>query len=145
MVRMAALRPLSLLAASALLATLAACGGESEPTKATPTAKATKAKPTPKSEPTLAAGTPAPEALSKFQCAESKGKWNASGYLSNKSKSAATFQVTVYIGPPDGERHAARTQRVASIAPGGSTKFEIEKLPTEGDGPCNVQVLLLDQ
>lgn len=141
---MAAMRPIALFAASALLASLAACGGESEPTKATPTAKATKAKPKPTPEPTLAAGTPAPEALSKFQCAENKGKWKASGYLSNKGKSAATFQVTVYIGPPDGERHAARTKRVASVAPGGSTSFEITKVPTEGDGPCNVQVLRLD-
>ena len=138
---MASLRTTALAAASLMIA-LGACGGGAEPEpKPTATATAKKSKPAP--EPTLAAGTPAPEALSKFQCAKSKDKWKASGYLSNRGKAAATFQVTVYVGPPDGERHAARTKQIASIAPGGSVSFEITKIPTEGDGPCNVQVLRL--
>ena len=121
---------------------LGACGGGAEP-ETKPTATATTKAAKPAAEPTLAAGTPAPEALSKFQCAKDKDNWKASGYLSNGGKAAATFQVTIYVGPPDGKRHAARTKQVASIAPGGSTSFEITKIPTEGDGPCNVQVLRL--
>ncbi len=137
---MASLRTTALAAASLMIA-LGACGGGAEPEpKPTATATAKKSKPAP--EPTLAAGTPAPEALSKFQCAKSKDKWKASGYLSNRGKAAATFQVTVYVGEATGSDEKARTKQLADIQAGGSAKFAITKVPApEEGGPCHVQVL----
>jgi hypothetical protein len=136
--------------ALALALVLAGCGGGSDPA-ASPTKAATKAtpakNPTKKAtvKPTVAAptGTPAPEALSSFRCApDSKGRWNASGYLRNSGKNKVTYQVTVYVGEAAGGSEDARTAQVASVAAGGSVKFSIRKVPApKSGGPCHVQVL----
>lgn len=120
------------------LATLAACGGD-EPA---PTAPVTSATAGAGEGP---AGTPAPEALSRFTCQDDDGRWRATGVVANEQKGTASYLVTVYVGPPDGETHAARAKRLENIRPGESAAFEIAKIPNEGDGPCHVQVLRLDR
>jgi predicted small lipoprotein YifL len=130
----------------AMLLALAGCGGGSDPvpkaektaTKTTPTKKVT-VKPTV----VVPTGKPAPEALSSFRCAaDKKGRWNASGYLSNSGKTKVTYQVTVYVGEASGGSEDARTLEVANVAAGGSTKFSIRKVPApKAGGPCYVQVL----
>jgi hypothetical protein len=135
--------------AVALASVLAGCGGGSDPaTSPTKTTKApSKTTPTKKAtvKPTVAAptGTPAPEALSSFRCAaDKKGRWNASGYLTNSGKNKATYQVTVYVGDAAGGSEDARTMQVANVSPGGSTKFAILDVPApKAGGPCHVQVL----
>ncbi len=132
--------------AVALLLVLAGCGGSADqpstPTKTSVAATKATAKATPK--PTVAPpkGTPAPEALSKFHCAKDKGKWNASGYLANRSKGKVTFQVTVYVGEAAGAAEKAKTHQVANVAADASTRFTIDDLPAPDDGgACHVQVL----
>jgi len=141
------------LAGTLLVLTACGGGGESEkesaptPTKTTQAQKTTKTE-EPKKAETPAAnfqGTPVPEALSKFQCVEEKKSWTATGYVENSGKKAASFQVTVHVGAADGEPQAARTMRLSNVAAGGSVSFEVTKVPSQGDGPCHVQVLLLDQ
>lgn len=130
---------------------LTACGGGGEPEKeSTPTpTKTTQAEKTeePKVETPAADfdGTPVPEALSRFQCVEAEKSWSATGYVANMGKQAASFQVTVHVGAVDGEPQAARTMRLSNVEAGGSVSFEITKVPSQGEGPCHVQVLLLDQ
>lgn len=126
---------------------LAGCGGGSEPAaKPTPTPSATSAaEPTTTVTPTPAvaepAGEPAPEALSEFRCEPAKkNTWEATGLLANTGKKAATYQVSVYVGPIDGTSRKLRTQQVAGIAPDGSARFEITSIPADGD-ECHVQVL----
>lgn len=94
-------------------------------------------------DPALPSGRPAPEALSRFRCAKvSKDVWSASGYLANDGKTKATFQVAVLVGEPGGGSEEARTEQVADVAPNGSVKFDIAKIPAPGkDGTCRVQVL----
>lgn len=130
--------------AVALILVLAGCGGGSDDQpsdSATTTPTATQAT----TKPTVAPpkGTPAPEALSRFRCAKtSKGVWNSSGYLANKTKAKVTFQVTVYVGEAAGGAEKAKTRQVDNIAAGGSTRFVINNVPaTNDDGPCHVQVL----
>ena len=129
-----------------LLLVLAGCGGGSDPS-AEPTATETTAKAKPKTapKPTIAAptGTPAPEALSRFQCAkDSKDGWRATGTIANDGKSKATYQVTVYVGEATGGDEKARTKQLPDIQAGGSAKFAIAKVPAPKDGgPCHIQVL----
>lgn len=138
------MRTLALALASILL--LAACSGGSDPAgQAKPSATTTTAAKTATVKPTVSAprGKPAPEALSSFRCgADKKGQWSASGYLSNGGASKVTYWVTVYVGPAAGGQEDARTTQVASVAPGGSVQFSIDKVPAPKDGgPCHVQVL----
>ena len=130
--------------AVALILVLAGCGGGSDDQpsdSATTTPTATQATTKPTGAPPK--GTPAPEALSRFRCAKtSKGVWNSSGYLANKTKAKVTFQVTVYVGEAAGGAEKAKTRQVDNIAAGGSTRFVINNVPaTNDDGPCHVQVL----
>ncbi len=88
-------------------------------------------------KPTIAAptGTPAPEALSQFQCAkDAKGVWNASGTIANSGKSKATYQVTVYVGEAAGSDEQAMTKQLPNIEARGSVKFAIVKVPAPKDG-----------
>ena len=122
---------------------LAGCGGGGGETPTKPTAKATATNTTAK--PTIAAptGTPAPQALSLFQCAkDAEGAWRASGTVANDGKTKATYQVTVYIGEATGSEEKAATTQLPSIQAGGSAKFEIAEVPAPKDGGvCHVQVL----
>ena len=135
----------TLAVALALAFVLTGCGGGSAP--ATSPTKTTKA-PAPTKNPTVAVptGKPAPEALSSFRCsADKKGRWNATGYLTNSGKNKVTYQVTVYIGEASGGSEDARTMQVANVAPGGSTKFAVLNVPApKAGGPCHVQVLAGD-
>lgn len=128
--------------AIALLFVLAACGGGSDPA---PTATADATGTTPTTQPTTLSpkGVPVPEALSGFRCEkDAEGAWNASGQLSNDSKSKAAYQVTIYIGQATGGEERAKTKQVPSVAAGGSVDFVINKIPAPNDdGPCHVQVL----
>ena len=137
---------LSAIAGAALLV-LTACGTGSDPdpasspTATTPKATQGTADPTPPAaEP---AGTPAPEALSRFRCEKISSGWAATGVVANGGKSAATFRVTVYVGPADGSDRDASTRTLADVAAGGSTEFRLEKIPAEGS-TCHVQVLRAD-
>lgn len=140
-------------AVTAALLVLTACSGGSEPEpSATPAAGAEPSSaPTEKPEKQTTEvpfadfdGTPAPEVLSSFRCFQDDKTWTAAGDLVNSGKDVASFQVTVQVGPADGTAQAARTTRLEQIAAGGSVAFEITKIPAQGDGPCHVQVLRLD-
>ncbi|HWV25854.1 MAG TPA: hypothetical protein VNZ66_01420 [Aeromicrobium sp.] len=137
----------------ALLVLTACASGSSEPEPtSTPAAGAQPSTaPTEKAEKQTAEvpfadfdGTPAPEVLSSFRCFQDDKTWTAAGDLVNSGKDLASFQVTVQVGPADGTAQAARTTRLEQIAAGGSVAFEITKIPVQGDGPCHVQVLRLD-
>lgn len=126
--------------AVAILILLAGCGGAAEKTEAPDT---TTAKVAAKPSTATPSGKPTPAALSRFRCAkDAKGRWNASGYLANASKVQVTFQVTVYVGEAAGGAEKARTKQVPRVAPGGSVKFAIGRVPAPKEGgPCYVQVL----
>lgn len=64
----------------------------------------------------------------------------AAGFLANDGKKAATYQVSVYVGPLDSTPRRVRTVQVANVAAGGSVRFEITKVPADGD-ECHVQVI----
>lgn len=131
-------------AAVALMFVLAACGGgggsDPEPPAASTGTESSGAAASGSAE---LKGTPAPEALSRFRCeADDDKRWNASGVLSNLGKTKTTYQVTVYIGQATGGEEQARTSQVPSVAAGGSTKFQLKRIPAPTDGgPCHVQVL----
>ncbi|MEO6472724.1 MAG: hypothetical protein ABIR57_12150 [Aeromicrobium sp.] len=127
---------------------LSGCGGGNEPkaskspaSKSQPsTAKATATK-----KPTIAVptGVSALEDLSDFRCAaNSKGVWNASGILQNRSKKALTYQVSVFVGRANGKDGKALTKQYASINAHGSIKIKLTKIPAAKDAKqCYVQVL----
>jgi hypothetical protein len=131
------------LVAGALVLALAGCGGGD------PEAKASK--PEVKKVamdgalPRVADGTPVPEALSDFRCEpDDQGQWSASGVVGNGTDQPLTFQVTVHVGPVDGQTAQAQTRRVSSVQPNGSVGFEFDELDARSaDGPCHVQVLAL--
>ena len=127
--------------AVALLVVLAACSrGSSEPTgPATSTPAPGVVEPS-NPPPT---GTPVPEALSDFRCeADGTGTYTATGALSNDTKAAVTFQVTVNVGLPAATPQAAVTKQVPKVKAGGSTTFEIVKIPVAAEGgTCHVQVV----
>lgn len=130
--------------AVALILVLAGCGGGSAAKEPAP-AKTSATAPTTTTKPTVAppTGEPAPEALSRFRCAAGpKGVWRAAGYIANSSKSARTFQVTVYVGEAAGGDEKGRTKQLPNVAADGSTRFVIDKIPAaKTGGPCHVQVL----
>lgn len=121
---------------------LAGCGSEA-PAEPAPAASSAPAE-SPAATPDAASpsGTPAPEALSEFRCvAGEKGKpWSASGLLSNDGKDAATYQVSVYVGPLDEDSREVRTLRLDPINAGDSDRFDLDDVPAGGDS-CHVQVL----
>jgi len=124
-----------------VLLVLTGCGGSGDE----PTRPKTKATPSATAKPTTATptGRPAPEALGRFRCVRNAKKvWNASGYLTNPGKNKQTYQVTVYVGEATGGEEKALTKQVPSIAPGGSVKFVIAKIPApKTGGQCYVQVI----
>lgn len=126
----------------AVLCALAGCGTET-PAEPEPTASAS-ASPTPSVTPEAASptGKPEPQALSEFRCAagEDGEPWAASGLLSNAGKDAATYQVSVYVGPLDGDTREVRTVQIDPINPGESDRFDLDEVPAGGD-TCHVQVL----
>lgn len=136
------------------LVVLAGCGGSAEPegaaTASAPTvapASATpSATPSPAASPSAAepSGEPAPEALSSFRCEPASGdKWSAAGFLANSGKKAATYQVSVYVGPLDGVTRRVRTKQVANVASGGSVRFELGNIVADGS-QCHVQVIRIE-
>lgn len=124
---------------TAALLVLSACSGSGSAPTATPAPTNTVS-----AAPGGPEGTPAPEALSDFTCAADGKKddadWKATGLLSNDGKAAATYQVSVYVGPSDGATRAASTREVAEVKAGGSVKFEIDGIKADGS-TCQVQVL----
>lgn len=134
-----------LAAVLALMLALAACGGGSDPgAKPTKTASSSTAKQAlDASLPQVADGTPVPAALSGFECSrDDKGNWRASGAVTNDAKKAQTFQVTVHVGPADGEGAAARTKRIVAVQARGSVRFDLGTIESHSpEGPCHVQVL----
>lgn len=131
--------------AVAALGLLAGCSGgsDAQPTS-TPSAKVSQSQDAPTPEAAEPTGRPAPEALSAFRCEPKKGKkWEAAGFLANAGKDAATYQVSVYVGPLDGKPRSVRTKQVANIAAGGSVRFAIDKIPAVGT-KCHVQVIRTD-
>jgi len=130
------------LAAVALLLVLGACSsgsGEPDPSTST-TAPAID----PAASPTTPAptGEPVPAALSRFRCdPDGAGTFTASGVLSNTTKTAVTFQVTVYVGQPVAGRQSAKTKQVPKVAAGGSVEFVVDAIPATEGGVCHVQVI----
>jgi hypothetical protein len=133
-----------LVAVLALMLALGACGGGENPS-----AKPTKASTSPAKQaldaslPQVADGTPVPAALSGFECTrDDKSTWRASGAVTNDGKKPRTFQVTVHVGPADGQGAAARTKRITAVQPHGSVRFDLGTIESRSpDGPCHVQVL----
>lgn len=132
------------LVAVVVLGVTACGGGTTDEPAPEPTPSATTPEPEPEPEPTAVSidGTPAPEALSRFRCEPRDSGWVASGFVSNDTDNAASFQVTVSVGPGDGEDTAGVTRRLESVEAGGSVEFELEKIPAAGE-QCRVQVLRL--
>jgi hypothetical protein len=134
-----------LVVALALTFALSACGVGSDsaekPSKGASTSRAKQALDA--SLPQVSDGTPVPAALSGFECTrDDKGTWRASGAVTNDTKKSRTFQVTVHVGPADGEGAAARTKRIAAVQTHGSVRFDLGTIESRSpDGPCHVQVL----
>ena len=129
----------------AALCLVAACGSSPPASPApTPPAAASPSAPAPSPEAAAPTGDPAPEALSDFRCAAGDGDtWTAAGVLTNRGKGAAVYQVSVYVGPLDGESREVRTIRIDRLDPGGSDRFDLDDVPAGGDS-CHVQVLRLE-
>jgi hypothetical protein len=137
--------------AGALVLALAGCGGGDPEAKASKTE--VKKVAMDGALPRVAEGTPVPEALSDFRCepddpstgsGRSEGQWSASGVVSNGTDRPVTFQVTVHVGPVDGQTAKAQTRRVSSVQQNGSVGFELDELDARSaDGPCHVQVVAL--
>jgi hypothetical protein len=127
-------------AALALVVALGGCGGSDEP--AEPTATKT-AEPKPSASIAVETGKPAPQDLASFRCAaDAKGRWNAVAIVSNTTKKAQDYQITVHVGPAEGEASPARTQSIGRINAGGSVTVRVLKIPAAApDGPCQVQLL----
>ena len=149
-----------LAAVLAVVLALGGCGGDTSKAKPTAQPAATKSPAASKkvtkkasaSKPALDAalpqipdGTPAPEALLDFACArDDKGRWRASGAVKNGTDTSVTYQVSVHVGPADGEGAVARTKRIAGVQANGSVRFDLGTIETrDPDGPCHVQVLAL--
>lgn len=134
-----------LAAVLALILALGSCGGGDDPdAKPSATASTSAAKQAlDGSLPQVPDGTPVPAALSGFECRrDDKGTWRASGAVTNDTKKSRTFQVTVHVGPADGEGAAARTKRIAAVQPHGSVRFDLGTIESRApEGPCHVQVL----
>jgi len=126
------------LTALALLLVLGACGsgsGDPEPSPSTTTPAVDPTTPAP-------TGKPVPAALSRFRCdPDGAGTYTAAGILSNRTKSAVTFQVTVYVGQPVKGKQVAKTKQVPKVAGGGSVEFQIDQIPAVEGGTCHVQVI----
>jgi hypothetical protein len=137
-------------AALTLVLALGACGGggddtgEPTSTKTSATKKVAKtATPTPTATVSTGTGKPAPQDLTSFRCErDSKGRWNAVAVVSNGTKKAQDYQITVHVGPAEGEPSPARTQSVGRVNAGGSVTVRVLKIPAQAtDGPCQVQLL----
>ena len=130
--------------AAALLVTLAGCGAGGDGA-AKASGETVKKVAMDGALPRVAEGTPAPEALSDLRCdRDDKNQWSASGVVSNRTGKAASFQVTVHVGPADGNSASAETRRISSVQKNGSVGFEIDEIEARSvDGPCHVQVLML--
>ncbi|MGJ9422205.1 hypothetical protein [Aeromicrobium sp. CF3.5] len=132
-----------ILSAVALFA-LVGCGSSESAEPEAPASPSASASPTPAVTPEAASptGAPEPQALSEFRCSagEDGSPWTASGLLSNSGKDAATYQVSVYVGPLDGDTREVRTLRIDPINPGESDRFDLDDVPAGGD-TCHVQVL----
>ena len=128
--------------ALSLFLVLAACGGsDGSPAPTTSTTPAAQ----PAASPTIAppTGDPVPAALSQFRCdPDGAGTFQATGVLKNSTKVKVTFQVTVYVGEPNGSAQSAKTERLPNVAGGGSVDFAIATIPAPAEGgTCHVQVL----
>lgn len=125
----------------ALVLALGACGGGADPRpKATASPAAEKAMDG--ALPQVPDGVPVPGALTDFTCERMEEKWTASGAVSNTTKKPTSFQVTVHVGPADGQGTAARTKRISAVQPNGSVGFELDEIEARSPvGPCHVQVL----
>lgn len=138
----------SVVAVAMTAGVVAACSSSAseepdEPAPSTPTKQADKAKSSPVK---VKGGTDAAESLSDFQCAPGgKGRWRASGTLTNNERDDADFRVTVVVAPAGTPSATARQIVVADVPAGKSTSFSSKRLPaTEGDDPvCSVQVARL--
>jgi hypothetical protein len=135
-------------AALSLVVVLGACGGGGDDTaKPTPTktTAATKVAKSAGPSPQVSTGTgkPAPQDLSSFRCArDAEGRWNATAVVSNSTKKAQDYQITVHVGAPEAEASPARTQTVGRVKAGGSVTVRVLKIPAQSaEGPCQVQLL----
>ncbi|TXL57603.1 hypothetical protein [Aeromicrobium terrae] len=129
-------------AALSLVVVLGACGGGGDDTaEPTPTPTRTTASPSPAAS--KVTGKPAPADLASFRCAKNAdGRWNAIAVVKNGTKKAQDYQITVHVGPAEGEASPARTQSVGRVNAGGSVTVKVLKIPASApDGPCQVQLL----
>lgn len=125
------------IAAVALLLVLAGCGSGDD---AAPAPEPSAPNDAPAG---LPQGSAVPELLSGVECRSDDGTWNARGTVENPTKSRASYQVTVQVGPP-GTAGPAATKRLDDVEPDSKVSFELTEIPAaSADGPCHVQLLAL--
>lgn len=92
--------------------------------------------------PQIGPGTVMTDALTEAHCAANdKGAWSASGVVKNTTKQALAFDVTIYVGPPGGERRTAHVTHIKKVAPGKSARWVSPVVETESPkGPCHIRV-----
>jgi hypothetical protein len=129
----------------ALMLALTACGGGDGKPKAGASDAPKKQAAMGGSLPNVADGIPVPEALSDFVCKrDDKGRWTASGAVTNRTTEPVSFQVTVHVGTVDGQGAPASSKHISSVQKNGSVGFELDEIETGSpDGSCHVQVLAL--
>jgi len=127
-------------AGAAVLAAVLLTAGCGAADKAEPN-PSESAKPT---DPALAEGEPAVDALTDFVCrADADGVWSASGTVKNSGEASAGFQVAVLVAEQGAGE--AKTAELESIKPGETGEFTLADLPAAGEHPrCRVSVVRLD-
>jgi hypothetical protein len=126
---------LALLSVLVIPALVAGCGGVPKVTPQ-PTASAGQAKPQ------IGPGTVMTDALTEAHCAPNgDGVWSASGVVTNTTKKAIAFDVTIHVGPPDGKDVTAHVTHVAKVPAGKSASWKSPVVEAASPGgPCHIRV-----
>ncbi|MFL6090695.1 MAG: hypothetical protein ACJ71Z_11195 [Aeromicrobium sp.] len=93
-------------------------------------------------KPQVGPGTLMTDALTEARCtADGTGAWSASGVVKNTTKKALAFDVTIYVGPSDGQSRPAHVTHVDKVQAGKSAPWSAPAVEA-GDpaGPCHIQV-----
>jgi hypothetical protein len=84
--------------------------------------------------------------LSEFACAPGKnGVWNASGVLTNSTRRAADYRVTVVVAEGPGVSAPGKQRTLTALAPATPAPFALRRVFAGGaaDATCQVEVLRL--
>jgi hypothetical protein len=143
-------RVLGLLAV-ALAISLIGCGGGGtsdgggDDTAASPSAS-TPTSPVASSPDSVPTAVDAAGDLSEFVCAPGRnGVWNASGVLTNSTRRAADYRVTVVVAEGPGVSAPGKQRTLTALAPAKPAPFAMRRVFAGGaaDATCQVEVLRL--